>query len=301
MRIYGRANRMQISFRCPNPECDYTIRDDVDDADFDWTNDSPGDGINTATSFVTCSYCDEEYTVEVIAKGGEKDVIVHDHRDVVVDFHDNTYDLLDDYDDFLADYDPPEPYTVFQQSLDDLADLEKSTPTSPSAKSAFLKMMYLQYVVILEAYLSDRLIRLVMDDPKKLLALVGASAALRDSSTKFIDIVKDPEHVTKKTKEYLQRMSFHNIDSVCTLYSAVLKTKIFGNEQTKNELKSIIENRHHLVHRSGRDNEGRQVPVKEMSVYRVKQLVSDVVKRVEDAHTEYKRELALQPVDDDFF
>lgn len=290
------SSGLKVSFKCPDPECDCTIEDHVEDTDFDWTQDQTSDGISTAQSHVECPECREVFTVEVVAKGGEKDVIVHDHPETVVRFHDNTFDHDFDYDQFLAEYEPYEPYEVYQQSLRELGDLDSSSKISGENKPTFAKMIYLQYVVILEAYLSDRLIDIIANDEKKLLALVGSCAALRDRTPKLIEMAKDPDLVVKTAKTYLQNFSFHNVTAVAPFYKAVLGVELFSSEANKAELVSVIERRHHLVHRNGRDANGKIVPINDMHVLRVRRLVDNLVGRVEEAYVAYR---SARRADDD--
>lgn len=290
---------LKIAFSCP--ECDEPIEDFIEDASFDWTTERMSDGIGTTETTVTCSGCQTPYTLILVADAGEKSVYIPGLPDVKVRFHDDTYehDYDNDYEEFLAEYDPPEPYAVYEHSVGELRDLDHGSEIYSSAQNAFLKMLYLQYVVVLEAYLSDRLIRLVMDDDKKLLALVGATPALRDKAPKLIEVVKDPDYVAKVTKAHLQGFSFHNLEEVAKFYKAVLKVNLLGDEANEEKLKQVIQVRHHLVHRSGRDKDGKVIPVNSLAVQQVKGLIDDVVKRVEEAYAAYMTEKSRQRLAED--
>ncbi|WP_111817773.1 hypothetical protein [Agrobacterium sp. CFBP2214] len=296
---------LNINFKCP--ECNSFIEDEVDNATFDWTNDSTGDGIESNYSTVTCTECDEDYNIEVIAMPGQKDVKVTDHPEVKVRFIDDTFD----FEDFGPEDLPFDAYEVYQQSVADAKSLHTNSYKLGIPGQPLLKVLYLQYVVILEAYLSDRLIKIITNDDKKLLALVGSTEALRSSTHTLIDIAKDPNFVKRTAKKYLERVSFHDLLKVSGFYEAVLDVYIFADERPekpkknkkKNEgqseltaeeqkMQQIIQIRHHIVHRNGRDNDGNFIPLKLEEVEEVAKLVNEMVERIEKNYRPYIEQLS---------
>ncbi len=273
---------LDITFTCPS--CGDVIEAEVQDTCFDWTNDSPSDGISSVITDIGCPHCEREYGVEVVAKPGEKEVNVLRHPHIEVRFRDNTFDG-DDYDAFLAESTPEDAYEVYRQSMAEIDGIDTSAPMSIDARRAMLKMLFLQYVVILEAYLSDKLINIITDNNNKLKALIGSVESLRDFTPKLIDIAKDPDFVQKTAVAYLQRFSFHRLTDVAKFYHAVLKINIYGEDRNVTEMGDIIQKRHHLVHRNGRDNEGKMIEIKLLDVSRVRKLVSEMVERIQSAQS----------------
>lgn len=93
---------IQISFRCPTKGCDCTdVTDHVDDADYDFTDES--DGVRTNVSQVRCPYCEEWFDVEVVAKGGEKEGHLLGKPEVKVYIADNTGDYTHILDEQIID------------------------------------------------------------------------------------------------------------------------------------------------------------------------------------------------------
>lgn len=89
------------------------------------------------------------------------------------------------------------------------------------------------------------------------------------------------------SKNYLQRFSFHDLASVAVFYKAVLKMNLFESENHEKEMLDIITMRHDLVHRSGRDNDGKDVVIDDEHIVILKDLMKAVVHRVEAAYTAY--------------
>ncbi|AEG09301.1 hypothetical protein [Sinorhizobium meliloti] len=287
----NQQNGLRIRFHCP--QCGASVDDEVEDASFDWTNDRMSDGIATTYNTVACPECSMLYEVQVVAKPGEKDVIIDGHPNIVIIFHDDTFDG-GDIEALFDDYVPDDAYEVYQHSRTEIELIDLSPASLLPVKQPLLRMMYIQHVVMLEAYLSDRLINIILDDNEKLIALVGAIPQLRDSTPKLIDIAKDPEYVKKNAKAYLHEFSFHRFGEAAKLYRAVLKVNIFADDAKAKEMDDITVKRHHLVHRNGRDNEGNVVSVNPLNVLRVRALADEMVERIETAYEEYRLELATK-------
>ncbi|WP_318855002.1 hypothetical protein [Sinorhizobium meliloti] len=280
----------QIQFDCP--KCGEPVEDEIDDVAFDWTADRMSDGIGTVASKVYCQECGAEHDVEVIAKPGEKQVVLVKHPETVIRFHDDTFD--GDIDAFLDSYIPYDAFEVYQEAHKEIGNIDLSAAGLLPVKHALLRMLYVQYVVILEAYLSDRLINLILNDNEKLIALIGTVEALRNTTPKLIEIAKDPDIVVKHVKSYLHEFSFHKFSEAAKLYRAVLGVNIFADEANAKEMDEIRVKRHHLIHRNGRDNEGKYVAVTAMEVLRVRKLVDEMVRRIEDVYQRYEFEKALE-------
>ncbi|MBY3179093.1 hypothetical protein HFO27_31600 [Rhizobium leguminosarum] len=286
---------LRVFFGCR--KCDEPVEDYIEDASFDWTAEPTSEGIGTAETTLVCPKCGTEHVLVVIADAGEKRVYLPRAPDLAVLFHDNTHDH-DGYDEFLAEYEPYEPYEVYSQSIRELSEIDMNAPISGTAKAALLKMLHLQCVAILEAYLSDRLISVVSNDDDKLTALIGSSDALRNKEVKLIEIAKQPDYLKRITKAFLQRFSFHDLEKAAKFYKAVLHVDLYSSDANKSEMDEVIQKRHHIVHRNGRDNDGRAVLITSLDVSRVKQLISDIVEHIELAYVEYRKDRYFDDIDD---
>ncbi|TAV50391.1 hypothetical protein ELI30_19770 [Rhizobium leguminosarum] len=283
-----------VNFACPNPDCQNILEYHVEDAAFDFSTDRHADGIGYAETRVVCEECQDEFEVVVLATGVGKEVTIKGFPNSMVEFVDNSFEQ--EYDDFLAEYNPEDPFGVYNATIRELDNLHHGSTIMPSAVRAFNKMVCLWHIIAVETYLSDRLIKIVTNDSDKLLALVGGTPALRDITPKLIDVAKDPNFVAKYTKDYLQRFSFHNLASVAGFYKAVLKINLFENDEHEKELLDIIKMRHDLVHRSGRNNEGKDVVIDDEHVTILKGLMTSLVTRIEAAHNAYAAKRASEVV-----
>lgn len=288
-RLLDEPSGIRVEFYCPDPSCGADIADHVEDATYDWTQESAAEGIGQALSLLSCEHCGTAYSVEVVALGSEKRIKIVDHPDTPVRFSDDSHSsaVVDfDYDDYLASFDPKDPDDVFNQSFYDIERLLDTVHTSVS-RDSLLRMLYLQCVVALEAYLSDRILSVVMEDHTKLVALIGAMPGLRDKQVKFIEVATKNTFGADATKAYLQAFSFHDLERVDKMYRAVLGTSLFADEKTATDALEMVKTRHDLVHRNGRDSSGNYTTVSDNDVRRAKGLINSIFERVEKAYNTY--------------
>ncbi|WP_349437405.1 hypothetical protein [Pararhizobium sp. A13] len=98
---------LDIKFICPNPSCEsFEIQAEIDDVQYDMAEQEDHDSVVTMQSRVICGCGDEPYTVEVIAQGGEKKVIVLEDEGIRVKFSDNSGDYTGEMIDLF--YAPPD-------------------------------------------------------------------------------------------------------------------------------------------------------------------------------------------------
>ncbi|ESZ64721.1 hypothetical protein [Mesorhizobium sp. L103C131B0] len=156
---------------------------------------------------------------------------------------------------YLRNYVPNEPaqrYTHSGQQLDELAEDARHLDSYP----AFHRMMLVQRVAMVEAYLADRLITLVTNFPDVAKKLVLGHHPLKGQSFPLEAIVANPGLVTEKITSYLKSLMYHELGLVAKLYRVALDVEIFPDPISERVMKDAMVNRHHCVHRDGKDNSG---------------------------------------------
>lgn len=301
---------VEISFECPH--CQNLVKREVEDAAYDIAGETETEREGHEITHVECDCSDEVFQVEIKAGPSWKTAELIGYSDTEVEFADPTDRDNYWYDDFLDNYVPGDAHDVYLQSMSELKTLENPSWLFGIPNRALIRVMYLQYVVILEAYLSDRLITIVLNDPEKLLAFVSQVDALNKQSHSLVEILKEPDIVKKTVKGFLQRVSFHDLLKVSHFYDVVLGIDIFSDVPLAPEIKKkreaqrkqksgeapeltveeqvmmdIIHTRHHLVHRNGMNNDRQFIEIEKTDVDQVRQLVEAMVARVEKAYESY--------------
>ena len=67
----------------------------------------------------------------------------------------------------------------------------------------------------------------------------------------------NPELVTNKITSYLKSFLYHELEFVTEVYRAALAVDIVADELSATALKEVMIDRHHCVHRDGKDNDGQ--------------------------------------------
>jgi hypothetical protein len=124
--------------------------------------------------------------------------------------------------------------------------------------SALNRMLLVQYFSAIEAYLSDRLIRLVLDDQTAMSALVKGNKDWAGDKIGVVELASSPTAFRDWVHTRLRELMYHNFAKIDHYYRSALGTTIFPSVATKKTLMEFVPVRHDCVHRYGRDHEGRE-------------------------------------------
>ena len=244
-----------LSFECGR--CAEQIEvDDFDLPGYDYSAEVHSDGRGCEDVAVECPNCRMEYTVEISNMLGQYDAEVVEDAGITVDLDvpsEPDYDEYD-YDEYLKSYVPKEPFGRYEHSLELLDEMLKSAGVLQSYPM-FHRMMLLQHVAMMEAYLCDRLITLVASDKVRTNLILGHTS-LSQQKYPLSAFAGNPRLMNEKTVIFLKNQLYHELDEVEKLYIAALGTTPFVDETSKTFLKAAMINRHHCVHRDGKDNDG---------------------------------------------
>jgi hypothetical protein len=244
-----------LRFECNR--CGAEIAEDVFDLPaFDYGAEVHSDGRGVETLDVRCETCGKDYQVEISNMFDQFEVEVVDAAEVEVDLEiEPEYDDSDyDYQEYLKSYVPGEPGERYRHSLQ-LLDTMVADAGPLKTYPMFHRMLLLQHVAMMEAYLSDRLITLVALD-NVLTNLVKGFPKLQNLQAPLVAFAVNPNLVQERTVACLKAQLYHELDDVERMYQAALAKSPFQTEGMKSLLKAAMINRHHCVHRDGKNNEG---------------------------------------------
>lgn len=185
------------------------------------------------------------------------------------------------YTEFLRKYVPDEPATRYWHSMELLDNLQKEGKALEGFPM-FHRMQLLQHIAQMEAYLSDRLIVLVsnFDDLRRNLVL--KHEPLRKQSYTLEAYVGHPDLVAEKVNTYLKRLLFHELGPAADVYQAALGIDIFPDEKVKSTITQAVIDRHHCVHRDGKDNDGNGLEIDFDYIFPLRDALIAFVANIED-------------------
>ena len=283
MQTDASANRpAKVYFTCP--ACKGTNHWDVGVAPYALSEASPKDRIGVSTTVVSCPDCiSTEYTIVIENHGSSENTYIREYPEIDVHLYD--YEVTR-YDALLANYIPPDAYHVFRSAKADVDNMIDKVDDALRLSMTFLSMAFLKYISMTEAYLSDRLIKIVMDDRAAMLRLIQKTEVLRDEKIEFIKVAADPNFVINKVKIFLQNVSFHDFGKVNKLYASVYQDTIMSDAALSYFI-TMIGMRHDFVHRNGRDKDGNFVQIEFETLFDFALRISELVDQCELKYLAY--------------
>jgi hypothetical protein len=146
-------------------------------------------------------------------------------------------------------------YISFNRSINDLKNILTSH-LEPTVSYTVYKMVYVHAVTAMETYLGDSLKSTVLGNQKYIANAAKNLNELTQRKFKLEDFVLEKDFVAKIVLEQLCKYLYHDVARVMTIYKATLE---FDYSYDLSELIKITTARHDLVHRNGKDNNGKAV------------------------------------------
>lgn len=270
-----------LNFECSRCGEDI-VEEDFELPSYDYGAEVHSDGRGTEYIDVICPSCKKEYNVEISNMFDQFEAEIPDEPGISVDISVPSTPDYDDYDyeEYLKSYVPTEPWERYEHSLQ-LLDEMVAAAGALKSYPMFHRMLLLQHVAMMEAYLCDRLITLVAVESVRV-KLIQGYPHLQNQKYTLVALASNPNLVTEKTVTFLKAQLYHELDEVEKMYQSALGSSPFVDEQSKTFLKSVMINRHHCVHRDGKDNDGVVLQdVNEDYIKEVREKISGLVKNIE--------------------
>jgi hypothetical protein len=121
------------------------------------------------------------------------------------------------------------------------------------------RMVFVQLVAALEAYLGDTLINTVMGNSDAFSQLVAADRELGKERYSLTEVAADPKFVQTRVRVYLKSVLYHNLEKVGFLYKITTGLELLRQPVDAEKLFKAILDRHDCVHRNGFDKDGRKL------------------------------------------
>jgi hypothetical protein len=167
-------------------------------------------------------------------------------------------------------------YSIFKTSLNQILVLTKLAPENVS----LARMLFANVITVLETYLSDTFKKQVIKRDAILRRFVKHHDAFNKNSKRYSisEIYDVMDELLTRVSSEIDKMSFHNMETIPGLYQSVLSTN-FPKEL--GELVSAVHIRHDIVHRNGKSPKGVERNVSMRDVVEVTSLVDTVVLHID--------------------
>ncbi|HGY9608535.1 HEPN/Toprim-associated domain-containing protein [Vibrio harveyi] len=214
-----------------------------------------------------CKYV-ETYAVVLLAHCDDESECVLDITDIV------NGGWVTDFDD-IAEVQAGE--TKFHQnfctSLDELAVLNESMENA-----TLQRMVFASVITAMEAYLSDTMKSHVLNRSAVKRRFVESHIVFKEKVAKK-DVFTFLDTLDKTLNTEIDKISFHNIDTVKELYQKVLACDF--PEDKLDQLRPSVFARHDIVHRNGKKSDGFSVDVSQQDVIDLIELVKSLIRDID--------------------
>jgi hypothetical protein len=278
-------SRREPSLESVCPRCGTTITETIDEVpSYDLQANRESDAQGYAEQTVACHGCEQQFAVSLRNTGVclVASLMNENIRVSVVDDPVNTPEDPWEVEAYQRENLPSDPAQIFKFATYDIGHIAAEMEGRGHI-GALNRMLLVQYFSAIEAYLSDRLIRLVLDDPKAMSASVKGNKEWVAHKIKVVELASNPNAFRDWVHMRLRELMYHNFVKIDHYYRSALGSTIFPDEATKKTLMEFVPVRHDCVHRYGRDHDGRERSISKPDLERLSEALEGMVTHIEAA------------------
>lgn len=272
-----------LEFVCPR--CGLTISETIEEVpSYDVLADRETDAQGYVEQTVACTGCEHQFTVSIRNTGACLVAELADHKTHVTVIDDPIPDTDDQWEveAYQRENLPADPGQIFKFATYDIDFIAGEVESGGHGSvRALNRMLLVQYFSAIEAYLSDRLIRLVLDDPTAMSALVKGNKEWAAEKIGVVELASNPAAFRDWVHSRLRELMYHNFAKIDLYYRSALGSTIFPDEATKKALMEFVPVRHDCVHRYGRDHDGRERSISKTDLERLSGALEGMVNHLE--------------------
>lgn len=279
-----------LEFVCPR--CGDTISETIEEVPgYDHLADRESDAQGVVEQTVACSGCEHQFTVGIRNTGAVLVAELADHSTHVSVIGDPIHEPDDPWEAeaYQRENLPDDPAKIFKYATYDIEHIAAEME-GRGLGDALNRMLLVQYFSAIEAYLSDRLIRLVLDDPEAMSTLVKGNKEWVADKIGVVELASNPDAFREWVQARLRELMYHNFVKIDLYYRSALGSTVFPDEATKKTLMAFVPVRHDCVHRYGRDHDGRERSIGKSDLERLSGALEGMVAHIETAFARRKNE-----------
>lgn len=252
-------SQLETTVRFTCPKCNRYVSTPVAVPELDFNAGRSAENTAEGQIEVACPRCSIVFIAECLYSMGSCDMTLTDFPSIRVDCDYPTYSSDDES--WVEWKTPSDPKAVFMDSYHLTGEL-LTEHGGTEGVHLVNRMIFTQQVSALEAYLSDTLVNLVMNDDTAMVKLIKLDRDLANKKFTLHEILSVRYLVKTEVLSHLKRTVYHNIPKVHELYKIAASIDLYALlGPAKEDLFRAVEYRHHCVHRNGRDDAGNLLNV----------------------------------------
>lgn len=273
------AESIEIVFKCDS--CDNEIKTEALYLPSpNYLAERSSDSHNESEEYICCENCGKDFEVTISVGYADAFVNIYDISDVdIIEIIENQeLDDEDYYNDQIesilssTDY-----HSIFTHEITNLKELNDVDLRNPNLQKTLLRQIYSSTISCLEDYLSSTLIKEVLNNDENFKNFVKTNPKIKDRKFNLNDIYDELEKLTDIVKKELVDVIYHDLVKVRSMYQDSLKIDF---PEIAN-LISIIKTRHDMVHRNGKDKDGKIIEITESIIDEIIEIVEEFAMDIE--------------------
>lgn len=247
-----------------------------------YMEDKASDSYVSIEESAVCENCGKDFTINISVGFGDAFVTIEElgSKDELKIIGIPDYDEFVDeqIDSFLATCTI---FSSFNNEISNLRKLNELKLNDDELEKILKRQIYSGVVTCLEDYLSTTLINKVLKDDSLFRRFVETYKGFKDKKFSLNQIFMQQEELRKKVKRTLLDIIYHNLDKIKGIYENTFQIKFPDIEV----MMKIINNRHHMVHRNGKNKDGQEIILDTNSVNDVIYKVEKFIEEIESSLT----------------
>lgn len=146
-------------------------------------------------------------------------------------------------------------------------------------EAALNRMLFANIIAALETYLSDSFLNRVLANDDELREFVESTPDFKKRTVVYSEIFKAVGEARDEVKRYLLDVVWHNLAKVQAMYLATLKVDMRAHLAP---VAKAIPKRHDIVHRNGKDRDGKPIEVSAEDVQALIDAVATLADHIEN-------------------
>jgi hypothetical protein len=269
---------IELEFKCN--ECHNTIKTEQFGLPHpNYMAEKASDSYVDREEFVICENCQKEFIIDINVGYADAYVSIiglKEENEVIIT------EIPEEYDDYYMDEQidsflySENPYSNFIDEMHKLKELNKLSLNNNELEKTLKRQIYSSTITCLEDYLSTTLINNVLNDNILFRKFVETYENFKKEKFSLNQIFIKREQLESKVKEHLLGIIYHNLRIVKGIYETTFDIKF----PDINEVMKIVINRHHMVHRNGKDKDGNEIILDINNVNDVIYKVEEFIKKI---------------------
>lgn len=273
---------ISLKFKCQ--KCNEEFIENVTIPTLEINNDKEIDN----SEFYNCPDCKKDFEIKIVASNAGRFLYIDVEDSELTDFdEDNSeYKIIleereeqEDYyysqyiDAILKEQDP---FETFERGISEIVQLYELSYTKPNLKRIILMQSYSGLITQLEKYLQNTLVINILNKDDFFKAFVEEFEDFKKEKFILSEIYKKQNELEDRVKKILSELIYHNLHRIMPIYKSVFKIyfPLIG------DIMKIVNLRHDIVHRGGRDKDGGLIEINHDKFIDAKEEILHFVKRL---------------------